>query len=184
MTKTLDMSPATTKHLRAAGWSLACVLIALPAIAMQFDGSGVHWTGGDFLFAAVAVALVGGLLEIAARASSNLAFRLGAAVAVLTGLLTVWSNLAVGIVGEPENPLNLVYFAVIAVACAGAVTAGASAERLTRAMIVTAVVQAFICLVHVADRVAPALAIDAFFALTWFAAGLLFARAARQQASA
>ncbi|WP_305095835.1 hypothetical protein [Croceibacterium aestuarii] len=175
----LEMSPATTRSLRIGGWSLAALLLALPAVAMQFT-SEVDWTFGDFAVAGLMLAALGGVLELAARGSANLAYRAGAAIAALTAFLALWIIMAVGIVGAPDDPLNLVYIAVLGIAACAAITAGRDPARLARAMLATAGAQALVLLVHLVDAVSPALVIDSFFVLTWSASGALFARAARQ----
>jgi hypothetical protein len=175
-----DMSGPTTRILRIGGWLTALALLTLPAVAMQFT-SEVRWKATDFLVAAVAFSVVGGLLELGARASANLAYRLAVTAAVATGFLTLWITLAVGIIGEPDNPLNLLYFAMIAVAAASAVTAGSHPRLLSRAMRATATVQALFCIAHVIEGIRPALIIDGFLAAGWFISGALFARAAAQR---
>ena len=82
MSSAIEMSPATTRALRITGWSFAAGLLALPAIAMQFTDE-VNWSGSDFVFAAIMFGTVGGLLELAGRASSNLAYRVAVAAAVV-----------------------------------------------------------------------------------------------------
>ena len=181
MTQAIEMSPATTRALRIAGWSLAAGLLALPAVAMQFTDE-VDWSGGDFLFAAIMFGIVGGLLELAARASASLAYRVGAAVAIGTGFLTIWISLAVGIVGAEDNPQNILYFGIVGMGICSAVAALGDPRALARAMRATAVFQGLVCLVHLIDGIYPAVMIDGFFTMTWLTAGALFARAAKERA--
>ena len=75
-------------------WIGAAALLSLPAIAMQFPGSGVDWSPGDFLAMGLLLALACGGYEVATRLSGNTAYRAGAALAILTCFLTVWVNLA------------------------------------------------------------------------------------------
>ena len=77
-------------------WGGAAALLSIPAIAMQFEGSGFDWDVGDFVAMGALLAIACGGYEIATRMSSNWAYRAGAAVAILTCFLTVWVNLAVG----------------------------------------------------------------------------------------
>jgi hypothetical protein len=177
---TLEMSASSTRTLRVAGWSLVAVMLAIPALAMQVSNE-VNWGPEDFLFAAILCASVGGLFELAARASANIAFRAAVFVAGATAFLTIWINMAVGIVGESGNPANLVYFATVAVGASTMATAWGDPRRLARAMRATAGLQFLIGVVHLVDGVQPAVIIDAFFTLTWFIAGALFARAAKQR---
>ena len=159
MSSAIEMSPATTRALRITGWSFAAGLLALPAIAMQFTDE-VNWSGSDFVFAAIMFGTVGGLLELAARASSNLAYRVAVAAAVVCGLLQIWINLAVGIIGNEDNSANWTYFAVVFMAAAGA--------------------QVLFSVLHALNGT-PTPIIDGFFILVWLVAAKLFARAAKER---
>ena len=90
---------------RMLGWGTAILLLAAPFVAMRFT-SEVNWSLGDFIFAGVLFALIGGALELAVRASSNHSYRIAAGLALLGALLVVWVDLAVGIVGSERNPAN------------------------------------------------------------------------------
>lgn len=182
MTQSTQMSDRSTRILRIAGWSIAALLLAAPAIAMQFPRSGVNWTVSDFVFAGVVFALVGGLFELAARATSNIAYRAAVVVAVACGFLQLWITLAVGIIGSENNSANWTYIAVVLTALSvSAVTVG-SARALSRAMAVMAVLQMFFFALHMLDGHLTAV-IDLFFASLWVLSARLFARAASQQAS-
>ena len=178
-----DMSPQTTRTLRIAGWSAAVLLLLAPAVAMQFEGTGVHWTASDFLFAAAIFGLVGGLFELAARSSRNLAFRIAVAAAVLCGFLQVWINLAVGIIGSEDNPANWTYFAVVLIAASGAIVAFGSPRGLSLTMLVAAGAQVIFSAFHAVNGT-PTPIIDGFFVALWLLAARLFHRAGRQLASA
>jgi hypothetical protein len=123
---------------RLVGWAIPCALLCVPLIA-HFP-----WTLSDYVFAATMFGLVGGGLELAVRASGNRAYRAAAAVALGTSFLLVWINLAVGIIGNDDNPANLMFFAVIAVAFIGAIVARFDAAGMARAMMIAAAIQALI----------------------------------------
>jgi hypothetical protein len=183
MSQAIEMSPSTTRALRIAGWSLAAGLLALPAVAMQFTDE-VDWSGSDFLFAGLMFGTVGALLELAARASASLAYRVGSAMAVGTGLLTIWITLAVGIAGSEDNPQNILYFGIVGMAICVAVAALGDPRSLARGMRATAAFQGLVCLIHVIDGVYPAVLIDGFFTMTWLTAGALFSRARKERETA
>lgn len=107
---------------RVLGWGGAVALLLIPLVAMRFT-SEVNWTSSDFIFAGILFALIGGAFELAIWASRNRAYRAGAALALLGTLLTIWANLAVGIVGSEHNPPNMLFFAALLVgivmACVG-----------------------------------------------------------------
>ena len=177
------MSDSSTRTLRIIGWSIAALLLIAPAIAMQFENSGVDWSPGDFIFAAIAFAIVGGLFEVAARASRLLAYRVAVGVAVACGFLQVWINLAVGIIGNEDNSANWTYFAVVFMAAAGAIAALGDAKVLSRAMIAAAIGQAFFSVIHFINGT-PTPIIDAFFITLWVLAARLFGRAAQEASAA
>lgn len=169
-----------TRHLwRILGWGGAAALIAAPLVAMRFTRA-VNWDAADFLFAAALFAVAGGLLELAVRLSPSRAYRAGFAVAVLGGLLTIWINLAVGIVGAEDDPFNLWFFAVPAVGAFGALAARFRARGMALTMVAVAAVQAAIFVVASVRGAGFVLPATILFGGLWLAAGWLFARAARE----
>jgi hypothetical protein len=156
-------------------------------MAMQFTDE-VKWDETDFIvFGAMLVAACG-TYELAARATGSLAFRAAVGVALAAAFLLVWINLAVGIIGSEDNPANLMYFGVLAVAIVGAVIAGFRPSGLARVLIVTAVAQAFVAVVAIlggfglpASGPLELLLLNAFFAALWLVSAWLFRRAARVQ---
>ena len=141
MTKTAGN--AGTRHgipWRAIGWGTAALLIMVPLVAMQFTEE-VNWTASDFLFAVVLFGSVGLAFEFIVRTSSSVAYRFGAAIALLAAFLTIWVNCAVGMIGDEDNPLNLMFGAVLIVALGGAILARLKPAGMARAMAVAAVAQ-------------------------------------------
>jgi hypothetical protein len=124
---------------RLIGWGAAVVLLAAPFAAMQFHAEGVDWSPGDFVFAGLLFALVGGLLELAVRKIRSGWYRAAVAVALLGNLLVIWSNLAVGIVGSENNPANQLFFAALLVGIGGAFIARFRAGGMAVSMGATAV---------------------------------------------
>lgn len=119
MTQTIETR--TPRHLwRIIGWGGAVALILTPLVAMQFTNE-VDWDETDFIVAAIIFGIVGGLIELAVRMSQNWYFRFGAMFAVLAGFMLVWSNLAVGMIGNEDNPVNLMFGAVLLIAILGAI---------------------------------------------------------------
>lgn len=121
MTATLEPPfPGRASRWRLFGWGAAATLLAAPLVAMQFTAA-VNWSVGDFIFAAMMFGLVGLLIELAARVTKNSWFRGGASVGVLAGLLIIWVNGAVGMIGDEDNPANLLFFLSILIALLGSV---------------------------------------------------------------
>lgn len=125
---------------RMVGWGMIAGLIALPAVAMQFT-SEVDWGSEDFIFAFVMLGSVGLAFELAVRASGSWAYRGGAAVALGTGLVILWINAAVGIIGNENRLINLWFNLVPLLALFAAIGARFRAPGMAVAMIATATAQ-------------------------------------------
>ncbi len=126
---------------RAVGWGTAALLLLLPLIAMRFTQE-VNWSASDFLVMGVLFGGVGLAFEFIVRRSSSGSYRFGAAIALLAAFLTIWVNGAVGMIGDEDNPLNLMFGGVLIVALAGAAIARLRPAGMARAMVAAAVAQA------------------------------------------
>lgn len=162
---------------RATAWSIAAGLLLMPLLAMQFTDE-VRWTAGDFLFAAVLIGGTGLLLELVARRSGSRAYRIGAALALAAAFLLVWINGAVGIIGNEDNPLNLLYGGVLIVALLGALVGWFRAAAMTWAMVAAAVAQAGVSVVALTQGHVT-IGIDGAFVLLWLLSARAFRSAAR-----
>lgn len=165
-------------------WGIAAGLLLLPAIAMQlFPASGVDWTGSDFVVMGLMLATACGLYELGAWLSGNPAYRAGFGLAVLTGFLTVWVNLAVGMLGSEYGPVNLMFAGVLFIAAAGSLIAGLKPRGMVPAMVAAAVAQLAAAGIGLAmGGFAPReLMFTAMFALPWLASAALFRKAAQGQ---
>lgn len=159
-------------------WGGAAVLLAIPAIAMQFT-SEVDWGPEDFIIMGLLLAIACGSYEIVTRISGHWAYRAGAAAAIVVSFLTVWVNLAVGMVGDEGNPANLIFGLVILVGAVGAVVARFRPVGVARAMETAAAVQlAMAAYASFVDDARVAVLI-ALFALPWLVSGQLFRKSAR-----
>ncbi|MHA6318394.1 hypothetical protein ACXYN8_12135 [Altererythrobacter sp. CAU 1778] len=180
------MTITTLRHFsgwRIAGWGSAAALLALPAIAMTL-GADVDWSAGDFLFAAIMLGLLGAMIEFAAR-QRVLSRKAGLALFGLASFFTVWSNAAVGIIGDEDSPVNPAFF----LAVIGAVSLGAMLRFRARPM---AVISAALSVLQfaigiAATRLMPGHAVEwgllAFFAALWVISAALLARPGQSQAN-
>jgi hypothetical protein len=165
---------------RWIGWSIPVLLLLIPLLA------DAPWTASDFVVAGTIFAIVGGAFELAVRTSGDRFYRAGAAVALGTAFLLVWINLAVGIIGNEDNPLNLMFFGVILIAIAGAIIARFQARGMAVAMTVAAALQALIGIVVFALDIGAAeppgalglLALIEGLAALWLLSAWLFRKAA------
>lgn len=171
---------------RPLAWGAAALILAAPAIAMQFT-TEVSWTALDFGFMGAMLAAGLGGLEIALRSSRDFAYRLGAVVALGAGFLLVWVNAAVGVIADEQQSANLFYGAVLATALLGTLAVWGRAKGMVWTMIATAAVQVAVPLAVlmiwpdarpiVTEPEVPAA--TAVFVVLWLAAALLFRRSAR-----
>jgi len=176
---------------RIAGWGFAAFLLLLPFLAMQVTDE-VKWGAGDFIGFGVALALAGGLIELASRSSGSGFYRAGAGVAVAACFLLIGVNLAVGFLGSEDNDANLMFAGVITVAVGGSIAAHFKPAGMSKAMIAAAVAQALVGIIGLAAGLASPGAHGVYevvmgttlFGGTWLLSASLFSQAAKQGASA
>jgi hypothetical protein len=184
---------------RIARWTVAGTLLAIPALAMQVsdevnwtvsDFDEVNWTVSDFVFAGVMIIGTGLLYEGVTKLSDSLAYRAGAVVALAAAFLLIWINLAVGIIGNEDDPHNAAYFCEVLLAAATAFTARLRPAGMTRAMLATAGFQLLVTALAANDGwgaseppgATGVLVLNLGFAALWLASAGLFRKAASVQA--
>lgn len=167
--------------LRPVVWGGAAVLLLLPALAMQLSDE-VRWSALDFVVFGALLASAGGLYELAARRSGHPAYRAGAALAVGAGFLMAWANLAVGIIGNEDAPVNLAFFGVLAFGLVGAVVARFRARGLAWVLVAMALLQSLVYLVSGAMGLGQAPWLAWGFAGAWLVAAGLFGWASKATA--
>ena len=158
-------------------WGGAACLLLLPLVAMQFT-SEVDWDGRDFLIMGVLLAIVCGGYEFATRMSDSTAYRAGAAVAIATGFLTIWVNLAVGMLGSERNQDNLLFGLVLLVAMVGALSARFKPQGMARAMYAAAAAQAAMAVYALVGGYSEVVVHVGCFVLPWLLSAGLFKKAA------
>ena len=130
--------------------------------------------------------------EVSNMLSARNAYRAGATVALATGFLEVWMNLAVGIVGGTDNAQNQGFFGVVVAAMACAFVARLEPDRMARAMLATAGIQVLLGLMvataPITARVEPmgpqgVLTLTGLFTALWLVSAALFHRSARHEAA-
>jgi len=165
-------------------------LILLIPLWGNFNVKGWNWSPIDFVAAFVILFSAGLMFELIAKKGANNSYRIGVGVACATGLVLLWINLAVGLIGSDGNPANLMYLAVLALAFSGVYLAGFEARGMSRALLTTAVAQALVpvfALIFNPDDFAPGVAqvfgLNSFFVAMWIVSALLFRHAARRRAN-
>ncbi|MWV27044.1 hypothetical protein [Aurantiacibacter rhizosphaerae] len=168
---------------RIAGWSAAAALLALPAISMQF-GQGADWTGRDFAFAGIMLLVTGLAAEGGLRLARSWPHLLGFALAIFAGFFTVWSNLAVGIIGDEDAAINSGFFAalLIAIIAAALLRFRARAMSIITGLLAVSQIMLGLAARHLMPGHGVEWGILAMFAALWLAASLCFRTEARRQA--
>jgi hypothetical protein len=174
---------------RLAAWAAAVAFILLiPLVAMQFSDEW-DWNLFDFVFAGTVLFGAALLYEFVASKGGTIAYRAACGVAIVTAVLLVWVNAAVGIIGDDEE-INFLYFAVLAIGLAGALIARFQSPGMARTLLTMAVAQ---MLVPVIVLIIPDLrgslweppgevgvfVLNAIFALLWIGSAWLFRKAAQ-----
>jgi len=155
---------------------------------MQFTDE-MNWDETDF-------AVMGGMLfgacgayELAARTTGNLAYRAAVAVAFVAAFILIWINLAVGIIGSEDNPANLMYGGVLAIAIVGALGVRFQPRGMARTLAATALAQALVGVIALtagwgstgANWPRVIVVLTGFFAALWLVSAWLFQKSAREE---
>jgi hypothetical protein len=159
---------------------ITVLLLSIPLAAMKFY-TGVVWTFSDFIIAGTLIFGTGLLYKLFARFRPEVLFKTGMGLALITGLLLIWVNMAVGIVGSENNPFNLVYFTVVA---AGLLSGFWVQFKPTRLMVVISVMAILMIVISIVaiitgqqsapgSSVMEILGIHGFFALLFMISALL-----------
>ncbi|MGN8224900.1 hypothetical protein [Gracilimonas sp. BCB1] len=177
--------PLSKNLLYLAAGTAAILLI--PFTAMQFT-SEVIWTLSDFLVAGTLILGTGCAYLFVTRKSGTYAYKVAVVFALGTGFLLIWSNLAVGVIGSEDNPINLWYFGVIAIGIIGAFISGFKANGMVITLFAAAIAQALIAFVAIfggyyqspPSSVIEILGVNGFFITLWIVSALMFRYAAQK----
>lgn len=168
---------------RMVGWGGVAILLLLPLVA------NAPWTLSDFIVMGVLLGGAGLMIELAVRASSSLAYRAGAGLAVAASFLLIWVNGAVGFLGNEDNIANLIFAGVLLIAVLGSVLAGFRAAGMAKAMFATAAAQTLVGVIALAAKLGSpgdaglyeAVMGTSLFAALWLLSAGLFRKAAGDQ---
>lgn len=158
-------------------WGTAACLLLLPLIAMRFTAD-VTWDGFDFAVMGGMLFAACGLYELGARQSGSTAYRAAFGIAILAGFLLVWINLAVGIIGDENDPANGMFVGVLAVAGLGSLLARFRSGGMAYAMTATAIAQGVVFAVALVAGFGFIGPITLFFCASWLGSAHLFRKAA------
>lgn len=112
------------------------------------------------------------------------AYRIAFGLALFGAFLIVWMNLAVGIIGEPDDLANLMYVGVLAIGAIGALIGRFRPNAMARTMFAMAGAQLFITAITLLARlgIPPGeprwiLVVNGLFFVLFAGSALLFRRA-------
>jgi hypothetical protein len=191
MAQSAEGSSGQLRHVwRMAPWIIAAILLLLPLVAMQFTDD-MNWDETDFIVFGAMLLGACGACELAARMTGNTAYRAAVAVAVVAAFILVWMNLAVGIIGSEDNPANLMYSGVLAVAILGGLMVRFQPHGMARVLAATALAQALVGIIALmaglgstgANWPRVIVVLTGFFAALWLISAWLFRKAARERTS-
>lgn len=124
--------------LKIATWVVPGIVLLIPLVAMQFSDE-VKWTFFDFVVCGVILYGARFTYEWVASRESTIAYRAAVGMAVVTALILVWINGAVGIIGD--GPVNVLYAGVLVVGFIGVLIANFQPLGMARALVATAIAQ-------------------------------------------
>jgi hypothetical protein len=159
-------------------WAGAALILAVPAIAMQFSKE-IAWGIEDFLVVGALLAAVCGTIELALRTSTSALYRVGVALAAIGGFLLVFVNLAIGIIGDEQNPKNLIFFAIPALGFLGALIGRFKAALLVKLLVIMAALQLSTIFMAPAELLRVMIPFTGLFVGLWLLSALLIQRSIR-----
>lgn len=191
-----DLEMKTIKHLRKGirlqiwyvAFATAAILVA-PLLAMQFTDE-VSWGLLDFIVMGILLFGAGLTYVLISRISESFAYRTAVGVAVVAGLLLIWVNLAVGIIGSEDNPANQLYLGVLAIGIIGTWISHLRPHGMARTMFATALAQILVPVIVLiiwrssleeSPGIVGVFGLNAFFAVLFVVSALLFRSVARRQ---
>ncbi len=113
-------------------------------------------------------------------------YKAAIAISVFGVLLLIWMSLGIGIIGEDENPKNIVYAGVVAIGVIGTILSRRKPAGMALTLFTMALAQAVIAIISILLKAgmpwsppAELLGLNGIFIVLFTAAGLLFHRARR-----
>jgi hypothetical protein len=179
-----------THRRRTLPWGLfpavaTLMLLAIPLVAMQYT-SEVQWDPPDFLIMGVLLLATGLGLEWAIRRIGPLGLRAAWALALLSTFLMVWVNVATGLLGGEDNPVNMLLLTVPLLGIAGAMLARLQPRGMAFTLLAMAALQLVLTAIAASQGWRPlrrgpidVWAPNGFFILLFLSASALFLGAAQ-----
>lgn len=161
------------------------LILLIPFFAMQF-GNEVNWSLMDFIVGGILLSGSGLSFVLLTHKAGNNTYKVATGIAVGTALLMIWANLAVGIIGNEDNPANIMYLWVLGVGVAGAVLAQFKPKGMSFALLATALTQVIVVVIayfegngNTFSELRELITVNGFFIALWVISSQLFRKAAQ-----
>lgn len=159
---------------------VASSILLIPLVAMQFT-SEVVWDSADFVIAWIFMVSAGLIYKwVSGKMGNNTSYRTAVGVAVVTALILVWVNGAVGIIGNEENPANLMFAGVLSVGVIGALVVRFQPKGMAYTLFATAIAQMLVAVIAQIAGFGFTFIINGFFAALWLTSAFLFRKTAQK----
>ncbi len=169
--------------------AVTLLILLVPLVTMQFTNE-VKWTIYDFLAAGILLFATGFSYKLLTKKSENSIYKTACIIALGSGFFLIWANLAVGITDSGNNPLNIVYFVVVAIGIFGAFAARFRPKGMALTMFMLAALQSLITIIillyalthnieFTLNDILRYLAINGIFILLFILSGILYRNAAQ-----
>jgi len=170
---------------------IAAFLLMVPLVAMRFTDE-MNWDETDFIVFGAMLLGACGAYELATRMTGNAAYRAAVGVAVVAAFILIWMNLAIGIIGSEDNPANLMYGGVLAIAVLGGLIVRFQPYGMAQVLVATALAQALVGIIALSAGLGSTganwprviVVLSGFFSALWLLSAWLFRKAARELTSA
>lgn len=148
---------------------------------------GWNWSAFDFVFATVMVGGVQLAYEYLSK-RAGMVYKMAAGLMLAGAFLLIWINGAVGIIGDEDNGVNMMYFAVIATLFIGSFVSGFKSSGMMRTLYAAVVVQMLVPIVALTfarpemvktPGIVGVFLLNAIFAMIFATSGRLFGKAAQ-----
>jgi hypothetical protein len=141
------MKPEKTVLTSLAKVGVITALILLLPLSASLISDEVAWSLVDFIAAGGMLFGTGSGYLLLSRQTSSLLFKAASGLMLITALLLIWTNLAVGIIGSESNTINLLFYLVVLVLIAGTFISRFHPHRMALTLFITATAQSLITLV-------------------------------------
>ena len=166
---------------------LTVILLLVPLTAMQFTNE-VEWTFFDFTVAGILLMGTGLSFVFLANKANNKIYKIAIGLTLGTALLMIWSNLAVGIIGDEDTPINILYLFVLGVGAIGAFISKFKPKGMSLTLKLTAISQVIVIIIALLEgygnrlnSLRELLIVNGFFIVLWLGASFLFKKSSEER---